>query len=153
MAPKKDKVEHLIYESYLAAIQNSIGSKMFRQYFVRAEGKKIEVLRNGDLACAFYVTSLLRIFGLIDRTHTTLVGSEASMLKAGWFHVKSPKIGAILVWGPKTSKKSGETHKHIGFYIGHQKAISNNSKRGMPYIHKYEFRPIESIYWHKSLPS
>lgn len=153
MALKKDKVEHLIYDTYLYAIKSSIGADMFRHYFIRAGSKKIDALRNGDLACAFYVTSLLRIFGLIDRTRTTVIGCEASMLKAGWFHVKRPKIGSVIVWRSKTFKASGEAHKHIGFYIGHKMAISNNSKRGMPYIHKYDFRPIESIYWHRSFPS
>ncbi len=156
MAQKKDKIEHLVYETYIASIQNSVGSKMFRQYFVRVGSKKIDALRDGDLACAFYVSSLLRIFDLIDETHTFVSNTEKDMLKSGWFHVKPTgklRVGAILVWGPKTFKKSRETHKHIGFYIGHQKAISNNSKGGMPYVHKYDFRPIESVYWHQSFPS
>jgi len=153
MARKQKKPEHLTYDTYLHAIKSSVGTEMFRHYFIRADGKKIDALRDGDLACAFYVSSLLRIFNLICDTHTFVVKTEADMLKSGWFHVKRPKIGSVIVWGPKQFKKSGETHRHIGFYIGHGVAISNNSKTGKPSKHKYDFRPIESSYWHSSFHS
>lgn len=133
---------------------------MFRRAFYKIGGKKMDVLQDGNLSCAVYVSSILKLFDLIPETHTTVKWTVEDMKKAGWKKIATPKTGAVIVWGPKTFKKSGEAHKHIGFYMGNQRAISNDWKKQSPAQHHWTYgttrdgspkRVVEAIYWHKKL--
>jgi hypothetical protein len=157
--PQKTSVPPAVFETYIAMIKNSVGSKIFRNAFFIINGKKMDVLRDGDLSCAVYVSSILRLVDLIPEAHATVKGTVKAMERAGWRPIKKPKIGSIIVWGPKTFKKINEAHSHIGFYIGNEKAISNSSKKRSPSIHHWTYgakqgkpiRKIETIYWHEKL--
>lgn len=144
---KASKPKLLLPENYLLVAKASVGSDMFRKLYFQIDGKKIEILRDGDLSCAFFVSGILKIFNLIGTFHTTVKETVKDLKRHGWKPVKIPQEGAIIVWAPKTFKKSGETHRHIGFYIGNRKAVSNNSKRHSPRIHAWNFRPVEEILW------
>jgi hypothetical protein len=63
-------------------IKNSVGSKLFRNSFFLIDGKKQDVLRNGDLSCAIYVSSILRLMDLIPEIHTTVKGTVKAMEKS-----------------------------------------------------------------------
>jgi hypothetical protein len=155
---QKPKLQPLLFDTYFALIKNSVGSSLFRNAFYRIDGKKLDILRNGDLSCAIFVSSILRLLDLIPETHTTVKGTEVAMRRAGWHIIKKPVPGSILVWAPKTFK-NGETHRHIGFYLGNRKAISNSSKKRCPFVHDWTFglvrgkpkRKIETIYWYPKL--
>jgi hypothetical protein len=142
---KSEKPKLLITENYLLFAKASAGSKMFRTVYYEIGRKKIDVLRDGDLSCAVFVSAILKLFNLIDDVHTTVNHTVRSLKLRGWKPIKKPVPGAIIVWAPKTSKKSGETHRHIGFYLGNGKAVSNNSKKRSPAIHAWTFRPVEEI--------
>ncbi len=129
---------------------------MFRSYFV----DDVDVLKNGDLSCAFYVSSLLHIFGLIDRAHFTVDGTEFAMKNAGWVEIKKLKPGCVIFWEPII--QDGNHHRHIGFYIGENQAISNRSSlqavgehalhySGLDKDNKRKKAKINRLYWHKSL--
>jgi len=141
----------LTTENYLTMIKNSIGSKMFRNCYALVGNKKKDLLKNGDLSCAYFVTSILKIFDLIGSIHLTVRGAIEDIKNSGWYEIKSPKKGSILVWEKEKSGK--EEHAHIGFYAGDQKAISNSFKRQAPIIHNYFFRSrkVEAIFWNKKL--
>jgi len=64
--------------------------------------------------------------------------------------IKKPKKGSVLVWEKAQFEDDG-LHGHIGFYIGNKKAISNDYKTGCPAEHNYQFRKIESIWWHSKI--
>ncbi len=148
------KIEFILKETYLSVIKNSTNSKMFRNAYAKVNGKKKDILRNGDLSCAYYVSSILTIFKLIKTPHTTVQSTIKDMQKNGWYEIKRPRNGCVLLWGEKYFKKSDETHSHIGFYIGKQKAISNSSNKGVPTIHTYKKhngRILEKIFWHSNL--
>lgn len=143
-------------ENYLAMIKNSIGSKQFQNLYALIDGDKKDITEGGYISCAYYVTSILVIFKLIDNPHSTVEGSVKALKNSGWDSIREPKIGSIVVWGPSPwSDKS--IHKHIGFYIGEGKAISNSSKKHVPHIHDLHYgkenRPVEGFYWHPSLGS
>jgi len=116
---------------------------------ILAEIKKIENLtENGVLSCAFFVSSILYLFGLIQNIHLSVKGAVKDMKKSGWFEISKPKRGSVLLWEKK------DEHYHLGFYLGNQKAISNNFKKKMPIIHHFTYkrkRKIEAIFWHKKL--
>lgn len=133
-------------------IKNSVGSKLFRNFYVKNKGKKIDVLRNGELSCAFYVSSILYLFKLIKDTHATVDKTVKDLQESGWKIIKRPKVGSIIVW-EKMDFGGGDIHKHIGFYIGKGRAISNNYKLGYPTEHKWIFpkRKVEMIFWNPRL--
>lgn len=152
----KSKFKRLIKRSYLQMIKNSVRTKMFRNLFVVDEkGRKIDALRNGDVACAFFVSGILKIFSLITWPHATCDSTVRDMLENGWRRTKKLKPGYVLFW-----ERNKNGRKHLGFYIGNNKAISNSSKKGYPVIHHFTYgknknnqpkRKIEGIFTHKDI--
>ena len=138
-------VKVILKESYIKAIMNSVGSNLFRNLFASVNGKKKDILEDGALSCAAYVSSILYLFKLIADTHATVKGTVADLVKSGWTKTKKPREGAVLVWEAKEFGNSG-AHKHIGFYIGKNKAISNSFKKYHPISHHWTFgiHPIKS---------
>ena len=80
--------------------------------------------------------------------HATVEGTEKDMLASGWQEIAELKSGAVLIW-------EKQEHEHMGFYVGHDEAISNDSKgTGFPWRHHVTYnntRKIEKIYWHSEL--
>ena len=121
------------------------------------DGEEKDILEDGNLSCAFYVSGILAIFGLVDRLHTTVIGTVTALERAGWQKTDNLKPGCVIVWD-KPEDNSHE-HKHIGFYLGDDKAISNIWQEGKPDIHHFtfglestdSFRPIIAIYTHQEL--
>ncbi len=156
---KKQKVIPIIFDTYIAVIKNSVGSKMFRNFYAKVDGKKTDIMKNGDLSCAWFVSSLLYLFKLIKDAHATVNGTIKDLQQSGWKKIKKPKIGSVIVW-EKIDFGNKDFHKHIGFYIGNNKAIStSNSKKGQPIIHHWTYgikrnkpvRKVKAIFWHKKL--
>lgn len=153
MASQKQKVTPLLRDTYFAMIKNSIGTKLFRNFYACIDGRKIDVMKNGGLSCAFFVSSLLSIIGLTQATHGTVESTIEDMKRSGWKPVKKLAPGSIIVWEEK------KEHKHIGFYIGNDKALSNSSRKRSPAIHHFAYgikngkpvRKIGAIYWHPKL--
>ncbi len=144
-------------KNLLLSVKNSTGSQLFRSYFDQ-EGN--DVLKNGDLSCAYYISSILLLHGLIDRVHFTVPGTLYAMENNGWFKIKTLKVGCIIVWG--SVHQNGADHKHLGVYIGEQQAVSNRSSLGMPGEHPLHYSgldkdgikkkaPVLDMYWHSSL--
>ncbi len=154
-----NKVTLLVKDSYLAYIKNSVGSNAFRNLYAKVGKSKKDILRDGDLSCAFFVSAMLIQFALIEKPHATVEGLERDIKKSGWKKIKRPKIGSIIFW--RKGLQKGEEHRHVGFYIGKNKAVSNSDKKRQPANHHYTFgkvggkakRKMDSIYWHKKLDS
>jgi hypothetical protein len=147
---EKQKVTSLLYDTYLAVIKNSVGSRMFKNMYVKIDGKKVDATQDGQLSCAFFVSGVLTMFGLIKKTHATVSSTVTDLKASGWTEIKKPKIGCVVVWSQSDLETQG-THKHIGFYSGDKLAISNNSLRdGTPSEHPWTFngkRKIEALFW------
>ncbi len=126
-------------KSYLAMIKNSQGNKMFANYFVFKNKKNIDILKSGRLSCAFFVSSILRIFNLVSSVHLTVLGLLKDLEKNNWQEEKNLKIGDILLWEKK------DNHFHIGFYLGDKKAISNSSEKKTIVMHHYTFEGKRKI--------
>lgn len=149
---KNDIVIPLIKETYLAVIKNSINSKMFQTYFATINGKKQNIMKNGEVSCAFFVSAITTLFDLSERIHGTVDGTTADLLKKGWKEIKTPRIGAIIIWDEMIFNK--EAHKHIGFYISKNQAISNSCYKKVPVQHHWKFnnkRKITTILWNNKL--
>lgn len=139
-------------------IKNSPKSRLFRNLFVTGgKGDKRDVLENGRDSCAFFVSSILKIFSLVDFPHATVNVTLKDMAKNGWRETKKLKPGDVLLW----EEKNG--HKHIGFYIGGDKAVSNAFfyfKKRVPAVHHFTYgktrnnqprRKIEKIFTHPDI--
>jgi len=153
MPKNKQKIIPLIFDTYIAVIKNSIGSKLFRNFYAKVDGKKLDIMNNGELSCAFYTSSISVLFDFIKKVHGTVNSTIKDLRGAGWKVIKKPKIGSVMVWEKMIFKK-GDIHKHIGFYIGNNQAISNNYKFGYPTKHHWTFnnkRKVELILWNKKL--
>lgn len=136
--------------TYLHIIRSSVGTPMFRQCFFNIRGRRSEVLGNGKLACAFFVSSVLKIFDLISELHTTVDETERDLFRNGWQRISRPRVGCIVIYKPQKFP-SGEIHRHIGFYIGNGYVVDNNSVRRSPGMRRWNFRPVETLLWHRSL--
>ena len=56
-------------ENYLAVIRNSVGSKLFNNFYVEGSGQPKDLLDDGYNSCAYYVSSILKMFNLIKDIH------------------------------------------------------------------------------------
>ena len=137
---------------------------MFRNFYIRENGIEKDVLEDGGLSCAVFVSAVLYFHNSlleflkkphwIKFTHANVGSTEKDMRENGWFEIKELKPGAVLIWDKKDGH-NGEMHNHIGFFIGNDEAISNSSnKTGFPWKHHLTYngtRNIEKIYWHPGL--
>lgn len=142
----------LIKDTYLAIIKNSLGSKIFQNFYAEVEGKKQDIMKGGELSCAFFVSSITTLFDLSKKVHGTVDTTERDLFESGWKQIEIPKIGSIIIWNEKDF--DGEKHKHIGFYIGNDQAISNNCFEKVPKRHHWTFedkRKVISILWNGKL--
>lgn len=138
----------LVQETYLTAISHSVGVNMFRTLWAEVDGVKQDITRDGELSCAFFVSSVLKIFDCVKSVHGTVAGTVRDLEQSGWQVVAEPVPGAVLVWEPQVDEK-GEVHAHIGFYLGDQQAVSNSSKERTPQRHHYTYnssRKVVAIY-------
>ena len=137
-------------ESYLQMIKNSVGTKMFRSLYLEIDGKRIDATKKGGLSCAYFVSSVLLIHGLIKEIHATVQKTVIDIEKSNWkkTNIKKIKPGDAIVW----EQAPGEYNKmyfHIGFYIGNKKAISNSWQKQSPAIHSWDYngkRKIIAVY-------
>ncbi len=151
-------IQPLTKDTYLSAIRNSIGANTYRNAFALVDGAKKDIAQDGEYSCAFFASSLLTTFGFIKSLHLTVSGTVRDLEQSGWTTVTEPKPGAVLIWESKIDNQ-GESHKHIGFYVGEHQAISNSSELKTPQQHHWTYgeengtitRRIEAIYWHSSL--
>ena len=146
----KKKPVFELKKTLVSTVNGSVGSKMFRKCHFNIRNKSTEVLDNGDLACAFYVSTILIMFSLIKELHTTVLALEKDMIDSGWKRIENPRVGSVIIYGPKTYE-SGKIHRHLGFFVGAGKVVDNSSEKKMPVKRKWNYRKVESIWWHNKL--
>lgn len=154
----RKKVIIIVRDSYLKFLINSVGSKIFKNLYAYVNGTKKDILENGGLSCAFYASSVLQHFKLISDVHATVSGTIKDLMESGWREIKRPVPGSIIVWEEKEFE-DGSFHKHMGFYLEKNKAISNSTVKKVPAIHHWTFgqkngqpiRKVEMILWNDKL--
>ena len=156
----------LFKKNYLTTIENSVKGEnhLFRNFFVDKEGEITDSLEDGKNSCAVMVSYILYSFNsLLDflgkkhwikSIHLTVASTEKDMIENGWHEIDDLKPGAVLIWEKKDGH-NGEPHNHIGFFMGGEEAISNDSRgTGFPHRHHFTYnntRKIEKILWHPEL--
>lgn len=151
------QVKFLLFESYVAAIKNSVGSHVFKTLFADVDGKSEDILYDGRRSCGAFISGILVWFGLIKERHATVAGTVKDLKASGWEEIREPRIGAILHWEKELG--NGEENEHLGFYIGGDRAVSTSREKRTPIEHHYTYgedngkpkRRIIAIYWHQRL--
>ena len=144
-------------KNYLTMIENAAKGQnwMFRNFYIEENGREKDVLENGGLSCAVFVSAILYLNKVIQDVHAIVGSTTKDMIASGWYEIKDLRPGAVLIWENKLGHDDGKMHEHNGFYIGNDEAISNDSKgTGFPWKHHYTYngtRKIEKIYWHSAL--
>jgi len=144
-------MKRLIKKTYLKTIKNSVDCNTFKNFFIEEDGKEIDAMQNGKLSCAFFVSGVLTMFDLIESVHGTIEGTVFDLEKSGWIKTDEPHPGDILIWEAKDCG-ANTNHRHIGFYIGNDLAVSNDYKKGVPIKHDCaysDYGKIEAIYTRK----
>lgn len=151
------KLTFLKKKSLLALVENSImggDNYLFRNLYAKDEnGNELDILKNGNLSCAVFVSAILLNLEMIKRPHSTVSGTETDLIESGWKEIKDLKSGAVLIW-EKVSFEDNTQHRHIGFCVGNNEAVSNSAEVGFPRRHHITYdgkRKIEKIYWHPDL--
>jgi hypothetical protein len=139
----------LYFKSYLAAIRNSLGSNLFRNFYVHNDLKgDFDATSDGQNSCAFFVSGLLVMFGQLEDLHGTVDGTIQDLVHSGWKEVSNAKAGDIVVW--EGLKYDDGVHKHIGFSLGNGRAVSMSWTEKCPNEHDEYFnqadRKIDHIF-------
>jgi hypothetical protein len=128
------------YGSYLTMIRNSVGSHTWKNLFIKKENWNIiDILQDGNVSCAYYVSSILKQFGYCWATYANVLSLEKHLIEYGRNKQKNFTEDTVTPWSviireeKKWSEKediygnSIKNHYHIGFYIWSWRAISNMS--------------------------
>lgn len=144
-----EQIERQIFKSYLAMIENSPGTEMFKSLYVRIGGGPVTDIVDGENACAYYASSVLLIFGKIKSPHATVTSTVKDMEESGWLKVDEEdlKPGDVIVWDKRDDDNPSQ---HIGFYVGDSEAVSTSSSEKKVKRHELHFgslgRRIAGVY-------
>jgi len=142
-------------KTYIAFIRNSVGARSYRNFYAKHSGREQDLLKKGELSCAFFVSSVLKVFELIGRVHLTVAGAQKDLESSGWIrrrNLKKIKPGDIIIWEQK--KFSDGSHAHIGFFMGSKQAISSSASKKIIVRHHYIYRgkrSMQAAYYHQNL--
>jgi DNA helicase TIP49 (TBP-interacting protein) len=147
--------EVLRKETYLKAIENSIGSRIFNSLFVKSktDGKVWDVMNDGEYSCAFFVSSVLFLMQALGKSVATVDSLRKLIVgDSKWTEVDSDQVetGDVVFWD-KVKYEDGSENAHVGFALSKEEAVSTDYKQKMVVRHKIGTRPITGIYrysWH-----
>ena len=150
--PGEPKPERLYHETYLQMINNSVGSGMFRNFYVRTPDQgTFDALADGSNSCAFYVSGLLVLFKKLQGVHGTIDGTVQDLETSGWKtveNIKDIQPGDVIIWEQR--EFSDGTYGHMGFALGAGQATSTSWTEKVVVQHDLYFgdaeRPITQLY-------
>lgn len=122
------KPRRLYYESLLAMVRNSVGSRLFNTFYVQlSDGTTIDAFDDGKASCAAFVSGLLVMAGKLDGFHGTVDQTVAGLEKTQWGQLSSVQLQTVkpldvLVW--EAVQLEGTDYRHIGFAIGEMAGLS-----------------------------
>jgi hypothetical protein len=142
-----------VFKSYCAVIRNSVGTEMFKNFYVSDGGAVKDIMNDGEFSCAFFVSSVLALFEYIPKPRATVDSTYEDLKKSGWEEISEPVEGSVLFWDEMFFEGDG-LHAHVGFYIGDEQAISNDCKSGRVAQHHWTFngeREVRAILWKEDI--
>ena len=144
------KPKRLYFKTYLQLIHNSIGTAMFRNFYIETSEGIEDALSDGDNSCAFFVSSVLTILKQLTGVHGTIKNTIEDLRKNNWQEVSEQDLcpGDVIVWSAMEFEDGA--YEHIGFYTGDNKAVSTSQREKRVAEHDLHFgdvnRPIEYVF-------
>jgi len=128
---------------------------MFRNFYIQtADGIEMDALSDGSNSCAFYVSSVLTLFGKHSGVHGTVKSTVADLHNSGWRKVEDMQAGDVIIWD--AVELEGAWYEHVGFYIGDNRAVSTSWTEKKVVEHDVFFdgaRSIGQIFRHREWES
>ena len=129
------------YQSYLAMIRASVWVPLWKNLFItKDEGATKDILHDGSVSCAYFVSCILKTFNLTGATFANVLSLKKHCIEYGWKEIplstnsRDIPLGSLIVrdytaWSEKKDiyNNSKNGHYHIGFFMGDEQAISNMS--------------------------
>lgn len=146
-----ENIKKLSKETYLKAIENSVGSRLFNSLIVKFKdtGKVVDVLNDGMYSCAFFVSCVLTLFGAMDKPHSTVKTIKEKLEKdERWKNIKPDSIepGDVIFW-EKIKFDDGTEDAHVGFALNKDEAVSTDYKNKMVARHPLKSgRKIDAVF-------
>jgi hypothetical protein len=159
-------------------IRQSVGSPLFQYLPALQDGKRVNLVQDGDLSCALYESRLLQWAGLLGGHNPfATVNSLQRHLDTceGWScteeDVSIVPEGSVIFWGPavgvhslalaitggsvssvRSNGRPDDSHRHVGFIVK-DGAVSHSSYDRTPQFHLLPMlgREIEAVYVHPAL--
>jgi len=145
----EDKPRRLYFKTYLKVINNSVGTNMFRNFYVETDEQgEFDAFGDGENSCAFYVSAILVMFNKMNDIHGLVQSTVDDLKKSGWQLVEEPRPGDVLIWEAK--QFSDGSKEHIGFCVDANRAVSTSNKTQTVVEHDINFsqdkRKVTQIY-------
>ncbi len=137
MNKEAPKVTPRIFDTYLSMVKNSVGSKTWQTVWADIDGVKTDVTEGGIKSCAIFVSSILKSFDFVKKTHATVNSTIKDLKESGWVEIAKPKAGAIVVY-EAIEFDDGQSNEHIAICVDDTKAVSNSYTEKVPVIHDIE---------------
>lgn len=124
-------LNRLIVKNLCYTVKAAVASDIFKHIYVSdSSGEELDALQDGKLACAYVVSGILTLHGLIDHPHATVVTTLKAMETAGWKLTTQPRPGDVVHW-----PLGKEGHQHLGFYLQENQFMSNSAEQRQPILH------------------
>ena len=116
-------LERLLHKNLMYTIHAAIGTELFKHVYVRdiRDGHEFDAMDDGSGACAYTVSGILALHGMIDHPHATVATTVKRMLEAGWVKTDAPQPGDVVQWAALND------HMHMAFFVGDGKVIGNST--------------------------
>ena len=134
------KFSILYKESYLKMIENSVDSKLFNSIMVNEGGRVYDLFGDGEFSCAYFVSGILTLSGLIPKVRATVKNLRAELIEnENFVQVDEEQIqpGDIIFWS-EFEFPDGSRNSHVGFYIEDGLAVSTSYLNKKVIQHHYK---------------
>jgi len=135
-------------ETYLRMIKNSPGTRLFNSIFIKFKntGKILDILKNGEYSCAFFVSGILTLLKYLNSPHATVKSIREALIKKKWKRTRKGPVqpGDVLIW-EEMIFPDGTKNQHIGFALNKKQAVSTNYKKRKVVKHHITFNNKRKI--------
>jgi hypothetical protein len=155
---KKPQFTPLMFETFLKAAEHATGTGIFRSLIVKNEetGEILDILKDGEYSCSFFVSGLLALCKFLPEPCTTVASLEKQLAESKWIKIDSEKIkkGDIIIW-EEVAFEDGSRNRHVGIAVSETEAVSTSYQTKVVVQHRITFdmntngepkRRIESVF-------
>ena len=123
-----NNIQRLIHKNLMYSVHTVVGSELFKHIYVRdtKDGREFDALDDGEAACAYVVSGVLALHGLIDHPHATVTKTIDRMLQAGWLKTDAPQPGDVVQWAAHND------NMHMAFMVEDGVCIGNSTSQRVP---------------------